>query len=89
MPMHSDRRRHGRGRRRRSELDWFAEDPWADPDVAALEGDDEEEWYPGLWEPGDDDSVWAAEDSADAWSEDPYDGWGPVRPRRGRPSGGP
>ena len=84
MPMHTDRRRRGRSQRRHSDLDWFAEDPWGEPDVAALEGDAEDDWYPGLWEPSDDDDVWEAD--GEASSEDPYDGWGPVRPRRKRPS---
>ncbi len=82
MPMHTDRRRRSRSGGRYSELDWFAEDPWAEPDSAALGTDDEDEWYPGLWEPTDDDEAWASDDATDPWSMDPYDGWGPVRRRR-------
>ena len=89
MPMHSDRRRRGRTRRRRSELDWFAEDPWAEPDLAALERDGEEDRYASLWEATDDDEAWSSDEATDTWHEDPYDGWGPVRPRRKRPSDRP
>ena len=89
MPMHSDRRRHDRRRGRYSDLDWFAEDPWAEPDLAALERDNEDEWYPGLWEPTDDDEAWGLDDATDPSSEYPYDGWGPVRRRRRRASDRP
>lgn len=81
MPMHSDRRRRGRSYGRHSELDWFAEDPWAEPDFAALDSGRDDEWYPGLWEPTDDDELWL-DGETDATGEDPYDGWGPVRPRK-------
>lgn len=77
MPKHRERRR--RDKFRRSELDWFAEDPWAEPDLDAMEHDEEDVWYPGLWEP--DDEELQSED-VDIYSpSDPYDGWGPVRRR--------
>ena len=82
MPMHNDRRGRKKGTRRYSELDWFAEDPWAEPDLAALERDGEDEWIPSLWETTDDDQASGIDDVTDPWSEDPYDGWGPVRLRR-------
>jgi hypothetical protein len=69
-------------------MDWFTEDPWAEPSLTALE-DEEDEWYPGLWESSDEDEVWAVDDEVDVSTEDPYDGWGPVRPRRKRPSSRP
>ncbi len=89
MPMHNDRRRRHGGRQRYSELDWFAEDPWAEPDLVALEADGEDEWLGGLWETTEDDQAWESDDAADPWSEDPYDGWGPVRRRRKRSSDRP
>ena len=84
MPMHSDRRRHHRTRRRRSDLDWFGEDPWADPELSALQRDADD--YPGLWETSDAESTLSRdpEDEAEDWSEDPFDDWGPIRSRRGR-----
>jgi hypothetical protein len=84
MPMHSDRRRHQRTRRRKSELDWFGEDPWADPESAASQ-DDEDDYYPGLWEPGNAEQAasGAQDDEMEAWDEDSFDDWGPVRLRRG------
>lgn len=85
MPMHNDRRRRNRGRRRSSVLDWFAEDPWGEPDLAMRETDDDDAWGPSLWEPSDDDTVPGSEDT---WSEDPDDDWGPIRRRRGYPSDG-
>ncbi len=85
MPMHIERRRKNRSRGRYSELDWFAEDPWAEPDLAALERGEEDEWYPGLWEPSDEET-WRFEDSDDETDEDPFNGWGPVRRRRTLPS---
>ena len=86
MPMHSDRRRRRPVRGRESVLDWFAEDPWAEPDQAAWEDDDGDDWYPGFDEPADDmdGATWSAEEAKDDWTEDPYDGWGPVRPRQRR-----
>ncbi len=84
MPMHTERRRRGRGHGRYSDLDWFGEDPWAEPDLAALERDADDEWYPGSWESTDEDFL-SADDVADSWNEDQYDGWGPIR-RRKRPS---
>ena len=89
MPMHSERRRRGRSRRRNSALDWFSEDPWAEPDAAALDGDGEDEWYPGLSESTGDNDAWSDDELSDAWSDDPYDGWGPIRGRRKCPSDRP
>lgn len=83
MPMHTDRRRRGRIRQRHSDLDWFAEDPWAEPDLAALEQSFEDDWYPGLWEPTDEENP-SSEEETDPWDDDDHDGWGPVRPRRKR-----
>lgn len=83
MPMHSDRRR--RGRRSRSELDWFAEDPWGETESAAAR-DDDDDVYPGMWEP-DDDDLEAWDEAGGPWSEEPLDDWAPIRPRsrRGAP----
>ena len=72
MPIRSDRMKRSRIRHRRSELDWFAEDPWAEPKRTVRE----DEWDAGLMDSIDDDD----------WRDDDYDGWGPIRPRR-RPLG--
>ncbi len=77
MPMHTDRRRRRRGRR--SELDWFGEDPWAEPN--AYGSDSEDESYEGLFESESDDELFELDDPIEVWSDDPYDGWGPVRRR--------
>ncbi|MGB8332579.1 MAG: hypothetical protein WCE62_20815 [Polyangiales bacterium] len=85
--MRTDRMKRGRIRRSSGDLDWFAEDPWAEPgsemldesvddwDLDSLEATDEEDT--GL---GDDDE-----------GDDPerYDDWGPIRRRgeRSRESG--
>lgn len=74
MPMRSNRMKRGRIRRRRSELDWFAEDPWAEPGPAARE-DKQDEWDAGLMGLRDEDD----------WRDDDYDGWGPIRLRRWPP----
>lgn len=89
MPIDSDRRRRDRSRGRYGDLDWFAEDPWGEPDLAALEDNSEDERYPGLWEPTDDDEAWSSDHATDPSDEEPHDGWGPVRRRRKRPSHGP
>lgn len=59
MPMRSDRLKRGRIRRRRSELDWFAEDPWAEPESAAQE-DKQDGWDSGL--------MGLSDDVYDGWS---------------------
>lgn len=78
MPMRSDRIKRGRIRRRRSEIDWFAEDPWAEPDASAWE-DEQDEWNADLSESFEEDV--SADD--DAGDNDEYEGWGPIRLRRG------
>lgn len=79
MPMRSDRMKRGRIRGRRSELlDWFAEDPWAEPGSAAGE-DMRDEWNASLLDPSDEET---RGDDVGEWDDDEYDGWGPVRPRR-------
>lgn len=80
MPMHTDRRR--RGRRSRSELDWFAEDPWGEPETAAPD-DIDDDWYPGLFQ-SDSDDHWELDDGEGTWMEDPSDDWGPIRRRARR-----
>jgi hypothetical protein len=86
MPRYSDKRRRRPVRSRESALDWFAEDPWAEPEAASWEDDDGDDWYPGLYDPSDDvdAATWGAEEADEDWKDDPYDGWGPVRPRRKR-----
>ena len=78
MPMHSDRRKkRRRGKRDYRALDWFSEDPWADP-VPGAPDVDVENWSL--------DSFGSDEEELDLFAEDPYDGWGPVRPRGRRRS---
>jgi len=78
MPMRSDRIKRGRIRRRLGELDWFAEDPWAEPDSSAWE----HEQNARNAELSDSVGEYvSAED--DAWGDDEYEGWGPIRLRRG------
>ncbi len=78
MPKHTERGRRGR-RRASSQLDWFSEDPWAEPSWDAAEQDDEDTWYPGLWEPDDEDKL--SEDLEGYLAAEPYDDWGPIRRR--------
>jgi hypothetical protein len=83
MPMRSNTRKRGRIRRHRSELDWFGEDPWAEPDRPASE-DSLDDWTPDAWDLNENelgDGNWSDEDEG---NEDSHDGWGPIRPRRGR-----
>lgn len=86
MTIRTHRAKRDRIHRHRSDLDWFAEDPWGeDPDGATLE-DGLDEWQPALWgstaeDVGDGDST-----DDDELSEEGYDDWGPIRPRRGRQS---
>ena len=59
MPMRGDRTKRERDRSRNSDLDWFAEDPWSDPELASLE-DSQDDWEPDLWGTNDeglDDSL--------------------------------
>lgn len=81
MPMQNDRRKPRRARRYRSELDWFGEDPWADPSPQAP-GDDWDDWNLDLQAFQEDDPDDADCSDADEWNGDDHDGWGPVRARR-------
>lgn len=89
MTIRSHRAKRDRIHRHRSELDWFAEDPWGEPDSPTSE-DGLDDWQPALWgstaeEVGDGDSTDEEEVSASGEvSEEGYDDWGPIRPRRGR-----
>ena len=78
MPMHSDRRKkRRRGKRDYRALDWFSEDPWAEPAPGASDAD-VEDWSL--------DFFGADAEELDLFIEDPHDGWGPVRPRGRRRS---
>lgn len=80
MPMHNDRRKRRRAKREYRALDWFSEDPWAEP---GSEPSTEDENDLSL-------DSWGSEDEElDLSAEDPYDGWGPVRPRGRRRSHAP
>lgn len=84
MPMRGDRTKREREGRRSSKLDWFAEDPWSDPELASLE-DSQDDWEPDLWGTSDEalESWNESEDDEDS-NEDDHDGWGPVRRRTKR-----
>ncbi|MGB5266483.1 MAG: hypothetical protein WBN30_07845 [Polyangiales bacterium] len=92
MRLQRKRRKGGRTRRQHSELDWFAEDPWAETEGAAapLSLTDwqqdlayfSEDDLGDVESSGDDD--WG-EDEDDDGGEDDDDDWGPIRPRRGPP----
>lgn len=74
-----------RDRGRKNDLDWFAEDPWSDPDLASFE-DSQDDWEPDLWGTIDEDldeglQEYDEEEESDSLNEDDYDGWGPVRRR--------
>ena len=83
MPMRGDKTKRDRDHRP-SELDWFAEDPWSDPDLASL-GDSQDDWDPDLWGTSD-ESVddWDESEENEESDEDEHDGWGPVRRRTKR-----
>lgn len=81
MPMHSDRTRV-RGRRSKSELDRFLEEPWDEPTREAFAADDDE-WYPELFADDEDrlEDLDLEDEDLDL-DDDPADAWGPIRKRR-------
>jgi hypothetical protein len=85
MPMHNERRRHQRTRGRGSALDWFGEDPWGDPELAAFQ-DDEDEDYTDLWESSEEERAATAhdDDETEDWRDESFDDWGPIRARHRR-----
>ena len=80
MPMHDDRRTRRRVKREYRALDWFSEDPWAETGSEASNLE-ESDWSLDSWDSEDQE--------LDLFVEDPYDGWGPVRPRGRRRSHAP
>jgi hypothetical protein len=85
MPTRADKTKRERDRGRKSDLDWFAEDPWSDPNVASFE-DSQDDREPDLWGSTDEDldeslEDWDEGEEEDLMDEDDYDGWGPVRRR--------
>lgn len=82
MPIRGDKTKRDRDHRR-SELDWFAEDPWSDPGLASLE-DSQDDWDPDVWGTMDEDSDAWSESEEEGSDEDEHDGWGPVRRRAKR-----
>lgn len=89
MPMRGDKTKRERDGRK-SDLDWFAEDPWSDPDLASFE-DSQDDWDPETWGTVDEEldqslADWDEEEddessSEESSGEDDYGGWGPVRRR--------
>ncbi|MFZ1865172.1 MAG: hypothetical protein WAU39_13175 [Polyangiales bacterium] len=89
--MRGDRTKHERNRNRNRDLDWFAEDPWSEPELASLE-DSQPGWEPDLWGTNDEEldegldlgdalEDWDEEEERETINGDDYDGWGPVRRR--------
>lgn len=85
--MRTDRPNRRRDKSRNSELDWFAEDPWGDPDTDLTAFDDDDADYPGMWGQSEDseEEDWTVHEDGDQWNEDAHDGWGAIRSRRKRP----
>lgn len=92
MPTRSDRTNRGRTRSLDDELDWSAEDSFADPDDDALFGDgDGDDWDPDDEDTNDEgEDDWDMEDEEDDEDKDEDkdkdedDDWGPIRRRRGK-----
>ncbi|MGB5502672.1 MAG: hypothetical protein WBM75_09760 [Polyangiales bacterium] len=88
MRLQRKRRKGGRTRRQHRELDWFAEDPWAEAEgpVAPLSLKD---WQQDLAFLSEDDLGDAESSGDEEWGEDEDededDDWGPIRPRPGPP----
>ena len=84
MRTHRERRKGGRIRRHRSELDWFAEDPWAETEgpAATRSLEDLHEDFDDPIEKELDDVDLSEDEESD---DDEYGGWGAIRPRRGGP----
>ena len=87
MPMRTQRTKGGRNRNRSSEMDWFAEDPWADPESEAAFEAAELDWSPDAWGSTEEDLEASDSDDEDRYSDEEVaddDDWGPIRPRRSR-----
>ncbi len=85
--MRTERTNRRRDKNRHSELDWFAEDPWGEPGLAAFDDKDDDDDYAGMWGQSEDseDEDWTLHEDGDEWNEDAHDGWGAIRSRRKRP----
>jgi hypothetical protein len=82
MRMRRETRKVGRIRRRHSELDWFAEDPWAETQSPAAPLS-LEDWQQDFADLSENDLSDAESSGDEEWDADEYDGWGAIRPRRG------
>jgi hypothetical protein len=82
MPMRTDRMKRGRIRRSNSDLDWLADDPWAEPGDATFD-DSSDDWDLGSLQATDEEGGGFSDDEEE---EDPEsdDDWGPIRRRRER-----
>jgi len=81
MPMRTDRTKRGRIRRSSSDLDWFSEDPWAEPGEATF-GDGDDDWDLGSLQATDEENAGFNADDED--DQERSDDWGPIRRRRER-----
>lgn len=63
--------KRGRGGRVPSELDWFAEDPWLEPDLVEVEDDDDEVLDLEPWEM-EDDGGWEPANSRRKFARDSW-----------------
>lgn len=85
MPIRTQRTKGGKTRNRGSEMDWFAEDPWADPESEAAFEAAELDWSPDSWGSTDEDLDASSSEDEDKYTDDgdaDDDDWGPIRPRR-------
>jgi len=84
MPMRTDKTKRGRIRRSNSDLDWFAEDPWAEPGEAMFE-DSSDDWDLSSMQATDEEGTGLGADDEEDEPES-ADNWGPIRRRRARRS---
>jgi len=73
--------KRGRIRRSDSDLEWFAEDPWAEPGDAMFDESDDD-WDLGSLQATDEESSGFGDDDDD--DPEASDDWGPIRRRRER-----
>lgn len=78
MPSRTHRTKGSKHRRGPRALDWFAEDPWAEPDSASFDSATLD------WNLGPFDSSEDIDDPSSDDDEEYDDDWGPIRLRRDR-----
>lgn len=86
MPTRTNRTKRGRIRGSGSELDWFSEDPWGEPDEAMFADADDAWDLEAFGSPDEDTADSVSEDDDEEDDDENFGDWGPVRRRRGRKS---